>query len=297
MRFGIMAMQINSLIPSGNSPQEMMANLAGFDQTKLVKGLIEKGFNPIEIGGDLSMFLPHTFGAETIQKLADLKHSGLNFTVHLPLWSVEPSTPLNPVRRGSADSLIQIIEATRPLEPEVYVMHATGALAAEFYRMRLPESARQVLLRQFQAGARDSLRRILQETCLPSRHLAIETIEFPLELTLELANELDLSICFDTGHVLAGFSGDVDFFDALELCLPRLAEVHLHDSPAYKRTHQLGYGQDHAVLGTGDLELVRFLQRLEKSTFRGPIIFELTVDQALESMEEIHSMAPQFLPS
>ena len=115
------------------------------------------------------------------------------------------------------------------------MLHATGALAAEFYNMKISEAARAIILRQFQNGARDSLKSILAQTGIPSRKLAIETIEFPLELTLELAEELDLSICLDTGHVLAGFPGWFDFFEVVEKLLPRLVEVHLHDSRRHAR--------------------------------------------------------------
>ncbi len=47
---------------------------------------------------------------------------------------MEPSTPLSPVREGSVRAVVECIRATLPLAPEVYVLHATGALAAEFYR-------------------------------------------------------------------------------------------------------------------------------------------------------------------
>ena len=233
MRFGIMAMQMKALIPAGLSPQEMMGYIGSFDHAKLVRDLHAQGFSLIELGGDLSMFMPQTFAPPAIERLAALKAElGLAYTVHLPLWSVEPSTPLTPVRHGSAQAMIDIIKATQPLEPEAYVAHATGALAAEFYRMRLPEMGRALLMRQFQGGALESLATILAETGIPSRKLAIETIEFPLDLTLEMAEKLDLSLCLDVGHVLSGFSGDVDFFDAVELCLPRLAR-----SPLARRAH------------------------------------------------------------
>lgn len=296
MRFGIMAMQINALIPNGIPADQVLPHIAGFDHAGLVGGLAQRGFNLIEIGGDLALFLPHTFTPPAIDKLSALKNElGLSFTQHLPLWSVEPSTPLTPVRHGSAQAVIESVQASRQLEPEIYVLHATGALAAEFYRMRIPEMARGLLMRQFQSGARESIRKILSETGIPPRRLAIETIEFPLDLTLELANELDLSICFDTGHILAGFSGAEDFFQALELCLPRLGEVHLHDSP-WRFPHQPpAYGQDHQTLGKGELDLGRLLDRLESAGFDGPIIFELTVDEALASLEAIRRVRPQAL--
>ncbi len=220
---------------------------------------------------------------------------GLEYSIHLPLWSVEPSTPLKPVREGSVQALIETIQATLPLEPEVYVLHATGALASEFYRMPFPEVARNLLLRQFQNGALESIRSILQSTGIPSYKLAIETIEFPFDLTLELAEVLDLSICFDTGHVLVGFSGPVDFFEALERCLPRLAEIHLHDGPWQGAERKIGYGKDHRTLGTGDLDVGRLFDLLIEAKYQGPIIFELRLAEALLSLETIRKIRPGVL--
>jgi len=294
MRFGIMAMQLEALVPSGVPAEQVMANIMSFDHAGLARSLHDKGFNPIELGGDLGMFLPHVYSSESVEKLSALKAGGVTYTLHLPLWSVEPSTPLAPVRKGSVEAVAQAIQATRSIEPEVYVLHATGALAAEFYNMKISEMARTIILRQFQNGARESIKSILEQTGIPSRKLAIETIEFPLDLTLEMAGEFDLSICLDVGHVLAGFPGWFDFFDVVERILPRLAEVHMHDCrkmPEGKR----GYGEDHKTLGRGDLELGRFLDRLEKANFTGPLVFELNVEEALESLNVVRSTRPQYL--
>jgi sugar phosphate isomerase/epimerase len=294
MRFGIMAMQLDALVPPGLPAEQIMAGIMGFDHAALAKSLFDKGFNPVELGGDLGMFMPQAYSPQAIQRLMALKTGGLTYTLHLPLWSVELSTPLPPVRKGSVDALVQTIQVTKPLQPEVYVLHATGALAAEFYNMRISEMARTLILRQFQNGARESIKSILAETGLPARKLAIETVEFPLDMTLELAEEFDLSVCLDTGHVLAGFPGWFDLFDVVEKLLPRLAEVHLHDSkkmPAGVR----GYGEDHKTLGQGDLDLGRFLDRLAAANFTGPFVFELNVDEALESLEVVKSIRPGYL--
>lgn len=294
MRFGIMAMQLEALVPQGVAAEQAMANLMAFDHARLAGDLFSRGFNPIELGGDLGMFLPAAFSPEAVEKLAAARAGGLSYTLHLPLWSVEPSTPLTPVRKGSVEAVVQSIRAASPLEPEVCVLHATGALAAEFYNMKISELARGLILRQFQNGARESLRTILSETGLPSRRLAIETIEFPLDLTLELAEELDLSVCLDTGHVLAGFPGWFDFFEVLEKLLPRLAEVHLHDCRKMS-SPQRGYGEDHKPLGSGDLDVGRLLDRLAQANFTGPLVFELNVDEALRSMQVLRSLRPQYL--
>jgi sugar phosphate isomerase/epimerase len=297
MRFGIMTMQREDLIPSGLSLQEMLAYLVDLDHADLARRLFSHGFNPIEVGGDMPLFLPHTLAPPAVQRLAELKEqTGLTYTVHLPLWSVEPSTPLAPVREGSVQALIDAIQATLPLEPEIYVLHATGALAAEFYQMDLPSVAHTFILRQFQGNARASIQTLLAETGIPSRQLAIETIEFPFDLTLEMAEELDLSICLDTGHVLVGFSGPWDLFEVLDRCLPRLGEIHLQDGPWQGPERKIGYGQDHQPLGQGDLEVGRLLDKLVEADFSGPIILELTLQQALASMEVIRSIRPDVLP-
>ena len=275
-----------------------MARVLGLDHSALVRELAVNGFKTIELGGDLGMLFPHTFEPAAINKLGELKETlGLTYTLHLPLWSIETSTLHTPVRLGSVEAIIQNMQAVQPLQPEVYVMHATGALAAEFYRMRLPDLARSWMMRHFQNGARQSINSLLQLTEMPSRQLAIETVEFPLDLTLELAEEFDLSICFDTGHVLSGFSGPLDLFDALELCLPRLAEIHLHDSPQWKPGSGIVYGKDHKPLGTGDLDVVRLLDRLQSAQFTGPIIFELRLQEALASMDVVRSLRPDYIES
>ncbi len=294
MRFGIMAMQLEALVPSGLPVEQIMASIMNFDHAGLAKGLADKGFNPIELGGDLGMFLPNVYSSESVQKLAAQRSENLSYTLHLPLWSVEPSTPLAPVRKGSVEAVVQMIKATTPLAPEVYVLHATGALAAEFYNMKISELARTLILKQFQNGARESIRAILSETGIPSRRLAIETIEFPLDLTLELADEFDLSLCLDTGHVLAGFPGWYDFFEVVEKLLPRLAEVHLHDCKKMPQGER-GYGEDHKPLGAGDLDLGGFLDRLTAANFSGPLVFELNVDEALDSLEVVRSIRPEYV--
>jgi sugar phosphate isomerase/epimerase len=293
MRFGIMTMQQGALIPSGLSADEALAYVASLDHTELAREMFSHGFDPVEVTCDMAHFLPHTLAPPTIERLAELKADlGVSYTTHLPIWSVEPSTPLARVREGSLRALIDAIQTLRPLEPEVYVLHATGALAAEFYQMDLPDVAKGFILRQFQDNARQSIETILAETGIPSRQLAIETIEFPFDLTLELADKLDLSICLDIGHVLVGFSGPVDLFEALEQCLPRLAEIHLHDGPWQGVERNIGYGQDHQRLGAGDLDVGRLLDGLVEAHFDGPIIFELTVEEALASLELIRTIRP-----
>ncbi|HEY70302.1 MAG TPA: sugar phosphate isomerase/epimerase [Anaerolineae bacterium] len=296
MRFGIMTLQLQSLIPSDSSAEQVISHLAGLDYAKLVRSLVEAGFKNIEIGGDMALFFPHTLQAPSIEALAALQSElDLTYSVHLPLWSLEPSTPYEPVRSASVQVMADIIRATLPLEPEVYVMHATGALAAEFYRMTLPDMAKAMVVRQFQSYAEESLASLLKKTGIHSRRIAIETIEFPFDLTLELAESLDLSICLDTGHVLVGFSGPVTIDQVLDQSGSRLAEVHLHDGPWQGPERKIGYGLDHKPLGMGDLDVGSLLDRLQAMAFDGPIIFELQLHEAIQSLEVVRKLRPEYL--
>jgi sugar phosphate isomerase/epimerase len=99
-------------------------------------------------------------------------------------------------------------------------------------------------------------------------------------------------MCLDTGHVLVGFSGPFELFEVLERVLPRLGEVHLHDGPWQGPERNIGYGKDHQALGKGDLDVGRFLERLEQAGWDGPIIFELSVEQAQASLDRIRSIRP-----
>ncbi len=293
MRFGIMEMQMALLIPAHMPAEQVVQHVAAFEHASLTRQVARSGFRTIELGGDLVLFFPAAYSPEQVERLAALKQElGLSFTMHLPLWSSELSTPLTPVRMGSVRAAVDVINATRVLDPQDYVLHATGALAAEFYRMRLLDVAHALILRQFQSAAHDSLQRILRETGLPGRKLAVETIEFPFDLTLELAEALDLSMCLDTGKILSGFAGEIDLFDALERCLPRLAQVHLHDAPLWQPPAPIVYGQDHQALGRGDLQVGRLLDRLDRAAFRGPLVFELNVDEALASLDAIRRERP-----
>jgi sugar phosphate isomerase/epimerase len=126
-----------------------------------------------------------------------------------------------------------------------------------------------------------------------SRRVAIETIEFPFELTWGLAEALNLSVCLDVGHVMAGYTTGVTVLEALERTLPRLAEVHLHD--AYLRKSPDGTVQvaDHLPLGTGDLPLGAVLDRLVQAQFAGPIVLELTIEEAQASLHAMRALRPE----
>ena len=65
-------------------------------------------------------------------------------------------------REGSLDTLVDAVLRLAPLEPEVYVLHATGALAAEFSRMKALETVRPLVMSLFAAQACVSIEQLLR---------------------------------------------------------------------------------------------------------------------------------------
>ena len=304
LRFGIQMLQPSLLIEmamSALAQQESTAPLAppSADAAVLVERIADLGFSLIELNTDLNVFFPDSFGVPTIRRLGALKESrGLSYTVHLPLWSVEPSTPVQWVREGSVEALVDAVLRLAPLEPEAYVLHATGALAAEFSTMAtIPDQARPLVLGMFQRHAAHSIEELLRRTKLPSRAIAVENIEFPFDLTLALAEEFDLSLCLDTGHVLAKYSGPVTFEEALHRSLPRLAEVHLHDAYCHPQPDGTFRRGDHLPLGESHLPLGFLLDTLKEATFEGPIILELTIQEAKTSLEYLRPFLAERWPN
>jgi sugar phosphate isomerase/epimerase len=298
-RFGIEILQeplllemAAPLLAEGRLPEKFPQ----LDVAKMAERIAGYGFKLIELNTDLNIFFPNSFGVPTLRRLLELKESlGLSYTVHLPLWSLEPSSPFEEVRKASVDVMVDAVLRLAPLEPEVYVFHATGPLATEFFiSSSIPDQARPLLMFVFQRNAARSIEEILERTGLPSRSMAIETIQFPLDLTLGLAEEFDLSVCFDTGHVFSRQPGPVDFHEALAKCLPRLKEVHLHDAWFKPEPGGPPRWADHLPLGEGEVPVEKLFAALKEKGFSGPIIFELTVPEALKSLERLRSMGEVF---
>jgi sugar phosphate isomerase/epimerase len=298
MRVGTTAVNFSSLIPADVTPAEAISRAQNFSIVGQVREVAEQGFDLIELSTDLTLLLPDAYSPAVVADLAALKDElGLAYTVHLPLWSLELSAPLTPVRDGSAQVVTDCIRTMEPLAPEMYVLHGTGPFASEFSHIQMPEMIHQLVLGQITGYSRRAIEQILKETGIESRRIAIETIGFPYRLTFGLAQKLDLSMCLDTGHVLIGFSGQVDLFEVLDECLPRLGEIHLHDAPWFGREGRIGYDRDHVALGMGDLDVGRLVDTLEAANWDGPVILEMKLfSHVLESVDFLRTLRPAAMP-
>lgn len=251
---------------------------------------IEALFQHFEITCDLAYVLPDLLNDDVITKLKDFQTlNNYSCSVHLPLWGIELATPNLRIQKASIDCIVDAINLTKPLNPICWVIHATGAFVSEFTQINLPELGKVFLNQQLANLAKESLEEILIQTEIAPRKLAVENVEFPFDQMEECIEELDLSICFDTGHLMAGFSGYLDggVLEFVEKYYNRIIELHLHDG----RLPRI----DHKPLGYFDLPVKELLNDLLERNFKGPIVFELNPEEVNESILYIKKNIPNAL--
>lgn len=296
LRFGITALDFQS-----TAQQILVDGIPDFSRLNIIdtiRDVAAEGYSVLELSLDAKYILDSFFTPTSIDQLLVLKDElGLSYTVHLPFWSIELATFNEPVRQGSIKSLIECIKLVEPLVPESYVLHATGCLAAEFSDMPYSKKMVRLICSLLSGFSMQSIEDIITETEIKSRSLAIENCLFPFDITRELIDDLDTSICFDTAHLITRMSGYESVMDFYRDHKDRIIEIHLQDG-VYHEYNGTMAREDHLPLGRGimgDAVLMEFLMHLVKDQFRGPIIFELTKDEARESLEYIKKVVPRAL--
>ncbi len=296
LRFGISALEFQS------TADQILVNsvpdFSRFDVEKEVRTSVGEGYSIIELSLDAKHIIPNALTPESIDRLIEIKSElGHSYTVHLPLWSVELATFNKPVRRGSVESSVESIKLTEPLEPEAYVLHATGDLAEQFSNLPYSPELVRLICTLLVGFAAISVEEIITETEIDSRKLAIENYAFPFDIMCDLIDDLDTSICFDTAHLLTRMSGKESVMDFYRAHKDRISEIHLQDG-TYTEYEGATVREDHLTLGHGlwgTSGIRDFVRELVKDEFAGPIIFELSMDETKESLNLIREIAPEAL--
>jgi len=284
LQFGIQPLQFNNVMRI--VILEGKVHLERFNYAEACKPAIDAGFKHIELLADVKYMIPNSFRDEVMNELLKMREEGITFSVHLPIWSVELASPNVYIRKGSVESLVQSIKILEILEPKCYVVHLTGPLAAEFSKLRIPSRYREMLLNRLTSLSAKSLEEVLSRTGISPRKIAVENVEFPFRYSWEVVRDLNLSICFDTGHLLAGYSGEYTVMDFLQSHWDYIIEIHLHDGYV-KKVNDCIIRRDHLPLGIGKLPLKRFIKYLVEHKFKGPIVFELPLSKAIVSLKSL----------
>ncbi|MEM2088881.1 MAG: cobamide remodeling phosphodiesterase CbiR [Thermoproteota archaeon] len=264
-------------------------NAISFDYMSLVKRVVENDFKHVELTLDIYYVFPSSFSKENVEGWKSMRDEGITFSAHLPLLSLGLDSPIEDVRKASVNSVVKPVEVLEDLKPLIYVLHMAGPLAAEVNRMEIGETYKQLFFEALSKNSSESVERIvssMSDMGVEPRRIALESIEFPFSKTLELAEAFDTSICIDTGHILAGYSGKISVEEALKLSSERLGEIHLHDAYRRKKGDSVVI-KDHLPLGSGDMNVQSFLKTLEEVKFTGPIVFELGLKDAKISLQKL----------
>ena len=294
MRFGVVPLEfkpvIDRIVVNG------VPDFSRFDIVEIVQEAVGmEHISVIEVSMDIEHVAPGALTPDVIDRLVDLKdelkHS---YSVHLPLWSTEPASFNEFVRRATIDSTVSSIKLAEPLEPEVYVFHSTGALATEFSRLDFSKDMVAMVCRYMSIFSAKSVEEVLTKSELDPKKFAIENIEFPFSLTREIVDEYDTGICFDTGHALTRYSGDESVIEFYKAHKDRIIEFHLHDG-IYEEREGAAIHDDHMALGTGEMPIRDLLMEVVKDKFNGPVIFELTSAGTVESLQKIKEVVPEAL--
>ena len=298
LRFGLTALDFQSVaqqVISDGIPDFSRVNVVD-----IIRDVAAAGFSLMELSLDAKYILDSIFTPDSVSRLEDLKEElGLSYTVHLPLWSIELATFNGPVREGSVKSIVECIRVVEKLDPEAYVLHATGSLAAEFSVLPYSKNTVRLIGMLLSGFSRDSVEEVISETEIDPRKLAIENCLFPFDITRDVIDDLDTSICFDTAHLITHMSGTESVMEFYNTHKDRITEIHLQDG-TYSEHDGAIARHDHIPLGRGimgDSVLREFLSALMKDTFRGPVIFELSKEEARESLNHIKKVVPTVLSS
>ena len=296
LRFGLTALEFQEV--ARKVIVDGIPDFSRLDVFNLIQDTVSEGWPVIELSMDVKPIIPSSITPESINRLIDLKEElGISYTIHLPYLSIELATFNEHVRKGSVESIIDVIELTKSLDPEAFVLHATGDLAAELSSLPYSTDIVYTISMLLAGFAATSVEEIVSRTEINPRKLAIENYTFPFDVMRDVIDDQDTSICFDTAHLLCQMSGTESIMDFYKAHKDRITEIHLQDGTITKYDGAVAR-EDHIALGTGimgDSVLREFLLELVKDNFDGPVIFELTRDEASESLDYIRNVVPEAL--
>lgn len=151
---------------------------------------------------------------DEIAELARLASSlDLSYNIHLPIdRNICDSDPTN--REAAIGAIHGLIELTAPLSPTSFTLHVP-------FQGR-PDDRQDV--RFWLEHAHQGISKLLK-TGIPSRRLAVETLDYPIAWLEAIITEFDLSICLDIGHLIIN---QFPILGTYQRFADRICLIHLH---------------------------------------------------------------------
>ena len=157
----------------------------------------------------------------------------LTYNIHLPI-DVSVSDPRPQKQQQAVDTILNVFDLTEPLRPTAYTLHIP-------YGINLSGTEKSG---HWQDRVFRNLEKLVTGGIRP-QSIAVETLDFPLDLLDGIIDDLDLSICLDLGHLMAGA---VDIKSVYKRYRSKTTIIHLH---AFKKD------RDHLALDQLSTEYIQ----------------------------------------
>ena len=182
----------------------------------------------------------------------------LSYNVHLP--TDISISDRNPARQQRAvETMIQVIDRVRPLDPSALILHVPYT----------EKSLNDRVVRNWQIRVAQSLKKIVSGI-ENEKIIAIETLDYPLELLEDIIVDLDLAICLDLGHLMVY---DYDVLEVFKKFANKTSVLHLHG---------VENGCDHTTLERLSDKLVKTVLQV-LNDFSGVVSLEVFSFENLDS--------------
>jgi len=182
----------------------------------------------------------------------------LSYNIHLPM-DVSISDHNSARQKDAVDTMIRVIERTQALDPSALILHVPY----------VEESLDEPEVRSWQDRVCQNLEKILSAV-ENKKIIALENLDYPLEMLADIIADLDLSICLDLGHLMVY---DYDVLEIFNKYAAKTSVLHLHG---------VEDGRDHTTLERLSDKLFKVvLQVLNK--FTGDVSIEVFSFENLDS--------------
>ena len=182
----------------------------------------------------------------------------LGYNVHLPTdISISEQDPAR--QQHAVETMLRVMDLVRPLDASALILHVPyreksyDAHIVENWRDRVYQN----LVKIKSAAEKQDI-------------IAIETLDYPLELLEDIIVDLDLAICLDLGHLMVNDYDLTEVFNKYSLKTPVL---HLHG---------VENGRDHTTLDRLSEKLTATVLRILKR-FTGVVSIEVFSFENLDS--------------
>lgn len=190
--------------------------------------------------------------AQTILLLAKLgKQNSCGYTVHFPI-DKQAGSPDPDIRMAFAQQVLSIINLTKPLDPNAYILHLEG--------ISQNPSIDQITM--WREACHETCKKIVDGYNGDISRIAVETLSYPANLLEEFVKTYGFSYCLDFGHL---FLNGSDLGDICEKYLDKTRVVHLHGVKG---------GKDHVSLAGSENKIIE-AARCHLQRFSGVVTLEV----------------------